>query len=69
MEKYSMEKLLSKTSNRYKAIRVLAKEARRVNALIRLSGEEIDEKPTSIALRRFINGKVKYEYEQPGEEQ
>ena len=50
--------------NRYEAIRVMAKEARRVNTLIRLSPEEVEDKPTTIAMNRVIDGKVKYEYEE-----
>lgn len=65
----SMEKILGQVSNRYEAIRIAAKEARRVNALIKLSGEEIEEKPTTIALRRMIEGKVKYAYAEPKEDQ
>lgn len=65
----SMEEILGKVANRYEAIRVMAKEARRVNTLIRLSGEEIEDKPTTIAMKRLVQGKVKYEYEDQGEEQ
>lgn len=43
----------------------MAKEARRINMLIHLSGEEIEEKPTSIAIRRLVEGKVKYTYDKP----
>jgi DNA-directed RNA polymerase subunit K/omega len=60
-----MEKILKVIENRYEAIRVMAKEARRVNTLIRLSPDEVEEKPTTIAMNRVIDGKVKYEYEEP----
>ena len=60
-----MEKILKVIGNRYEAIRVMAKEARRVNTLIRLSPDEVEEKPTTIAMNRVIDGKVKYEYEEP----
>ena len=69
MKTASMEKILETIDNRYEAIRVIAKEARRINTLIRLSGEEFDEKPTTIAINRTIDGKVKYKYEQDPEEQ
>ena len=59
-----MEKILKVIENRYEAIRVMAKEARRVNTLIRLSPEEVEDKPTTIAMNRVIDGKVKYEYEE-----
>jgi DNA-directed RNA polymerase omega subunit len=65
----AMEMILEKIANRYEAIRVMAREARRINTVIRLSGEEIEGKPTSFAMRRVIEGKVKYEYESQGEEQ
>jgi DNA-directed RNA polymerase omega subunit len=55
-----MENILNEISNRYEAVRVMAKEARRVNTIIRLSGEEIEDKPTSIAMRRLVEGKVKF---------
>ena len=65
-----MEKILDKIANRYEAIRVMAKEARRINTVIRLSGEEIEGKPTSIAMKRLAEGKVKFEYEkEEGEQQ
>ncbi len=60
-----MEKILKIIKNRYEAIRVMAKEARRVNTLIRVSPEEVEDKPTTIAMNRVIDGKVKYEYEEP----
>ena len=69
METRAMELILEKIDNRYEAIRVIAKEARRINTLIRLSGEEVEEKPTTIAVKRTIDGKVKYSYEEQQEEQ
>jgi DNA-directed RNA polymerase omega subunit len=69
METESMEKILEKIDNRYEAIRVIAKEARRINTLIRLSGEEVEEKPTTIAVSRTIEGKVKYTYAQQEEQE
>ena len=69
METKAMELILKRVDNRYEAIRVIAKEARRINALIRLSGEEIEEKPTTIAIKRMIEGKVKYKYEQQEEQE
>jgi DNA-directed RNA polymerase subunit K/omega len=69
METKAMELILEKIDNRYEAIRVIAKEARRINTLIRLSGEEVEEKPTTIAVKRTIDGKVKYSYEQQEEQE
>jgi DNA-directed RNA polymerase subunit K/omega len=61
----ALERITEVIQNRYEAVRVMAKEARRINTLIRLSGEEIEEKPTSIAMKRLIDGKVKYTYAEP----
>ena len=69
MERTSMEKILGQVSNRYEAIRIAAKEARRINSIIKFSGEEIEEKPTTIAIRRLVEGKVKYAYAKPEEDQ
>ncbi len=69
MKKRAMEDIILQIHNRYEAIRVLAREARRINTIIRMSGEEIEDKPTTIAINRLIEGKVKYNYEEPGKEQ
>ncbi len=69
METEAMEKILKTIDNRYEAIRVIAKEARRINTIIRLSGEEFDEKPTTIAINRMIDGKVKFKYEEQEEQE
>jgi len=65
MELSATERILEIVPNRYEAVRIMAKEARRINILIHLSGEEIEEKPTSIAIRRLVEGKVKYTYDKP----
>ena len=64
-----MEDMLKKVNNRYEGVMVVSEEATRINALIRMSGEEISEKPTTIALRRVAEGKVKYKYEEKREEE
>jgi DNA-directed RNA polymerase subunit K/omega len=61
----ALERIIEVIPNRYEAVRIMAKEARRINTLIRLSGEEIEEKPTSIAMKRLIDRKVKYAYAEP----
>jgi DNA-directed RNA polymerase omega subunit len=65
MDLATLERILDVIPNRYEAVRIMAKEARRINTLIRLSGEEIEEKPTTIAMKRLIDGKVKYAYAEP----
>ncbi|HSG29843.1 MAG TPA: DNA-directed RNA polymerase subunit omega, partial [Candidatus Krumholzibacterium sp.] len=65
MKTKAMEEILQRIDNRYEAIRVLAREARRINNIIRMAPEEIEEKPTTIAVNRLTEGKVKYYYEEP----
>ena len=65
MQITALDSIIEVIPNRYEAVRIMAKEARRINTLIRLSGEEIEEKPTSIAMKRLIDGKVKYTYAEP----
>jgi DNA-directed RNA polymerase subunit K/omega len=67
-----IEKITKKIHNRYEAVRVMAKEARRLNSLIiRGAQADPDFKPTSAAVQRVIDDKVKFEYvehdEQSGE--
>lgn len=62
-----IEKLTSVITNKYEAVRVIAKEARRINALLIRSGGEVDEKPTIIALQRVLDKKVKFDYADPEE--
>ena len=62
-----IEKLTNVITNKYEAVRVIAKEARRINSLLIRSGGEIDEKPTVIALQRVLDEKVKFEYADPEE--
>jgi DNA-directed RNA polymerase omega subunit len=58
-----IEKLTDVISNKYEAVRVIAKEARRINSLlIRGAQSEVDEKPTMMALRRVLESKVKFDY-------
>ena len=58
-----IEKITDKIPNRYEAVRVMAKEARRLNSLI-IRGAEADPdfKPTTAAMERLIADRVKYEY-------
>ena len=68
MDVKAMEKILERIPNIYEAVRVMAKDAKRINLIIKLSGEEIEDKPTTIAMKRLIEGKVKYRYVNPQEE-
>jgi len=58
-----IEKLTEIIQNKYEAVRVMAKEARRINSLlIRGAQGEVDEKPTMMALNRVLDQKVKFDY-------
>lgn len=58
-----IEKLTAIIANKYEAVRVMAKEARRINSLlIRGAQSEVEEKPTMMALKRVLDGKVRYDY-------
>ena len=61
-----IEDLIAVIPNKYEAVRVIAKEARRINALlIRGATGELEEKPTMMALKRVLENKVKYEFVEP----
>jgi len=68
MDIKATERILERIPNIYEAVRVMAKDAKRINLIIKLSGEEIEDKPTTIAMKRLIEGKVKYKYVNPQEE-
>jgi DNA-directed RNA polymerase subunit K/omega len=57
-----IEKIISVIDNKYEAIRVIAKEARRINSVLMRSEGEVDEKPTMMALQRVLDHKIKFEY-------
>lgn len=58
-----IEKIAGRAENRYEAVRVMAREARRLNSLVIRGAEpEPDFKPTSTAVKRMINGKIRWQY-------
>lgn len=58
-----IEKIMGTAVNRYEAVRVMAREARRLNSLVIRGAEpEPDFKPTSTAVKRMINGKIHWHY-------
>lgn len=57
-----IEKITAVIENKYEAVRVIAREARRINALLIRGEGEIEEKPTMMALQRVLDNKVKYSY-------
>jgi len=50
--------------NKYEIAIIAAKEARRINEILRQTGEEQKEKVTLTAIERVAKGKVKFAYEE-----
>jgi len=64
-----IEKITKRIDNRYEAVRIMAKEARRLNSLIiRGAQADPDFKPTSAAVKRVIEDRVKWEYVEHSDE-
>jgi len=59
-----LDKISSVVDNKYKAIVVVAKEARRLNKLLREKGETLSEKPTIAAIRKLLRGELQYKEEE-----
>ena len=58
-----IEKITRNIPNRYEAVRVMAKEARRINSLIIRGAEaDADFKPTSAAVERLVDNRIEYAY-------
>lgn len=58
-----LDQLTKVVPNKYEAIRVVAKEARRINSVLIRGGQgDVDEKPTVMALYRMMDAKIKYEF-------
>ncbi|MFQ5511531.1 MAG: DNA-directed RNA polymerase subunit omega [Candidatus Krumholzibacteriia bacterium] len=62
-----IEKMTAVVPNKYEAIRVIAKEARRINSLLIHGGAEVEEKPTMMAMKRLLEKKIKFDYIEPEE--
>ena len=60
-----IEKITAVVPNKYEAIRVVAKEARRINTLLIHGAGEVEEKPTMMAIRRLLDNKIKFDYVEP----
>lgn len=58
-----IQKITDRIENRYEAVRVMAKEARRLNALV-IRGAEVDSdfKPTTEGMNRLIEGRIEYRF-------
>jgi DNA-directed RNA polymerase subunit K/omega len=63
-----IDKLTNIMPNRYEAVRIMAKEARRINSVIlRSEHGDVDAKPTSMAMQRMLDKKIKFEYAEDGQ--
>lgn len=60
----SQERMCEKISNTYESVMVAAREARRINAHLKMVGTEDErgEKVTSLALDRLMNDEINYNY-------
>jgi DNA-directed RNA polymerase subunit K/omega len=57
-----VDNLLKAVKNRYEAVIIASREARRLNSLQRLSGADQKTKVTTTALDRLVKGNIKWEY-------
>ncbi len=58
-----IDRLTGVIPNKYEAVRVVAKEARRINALLVHGAQgEVEQKPTMMALSRVLDNRIKYKY-------
>lgn len=59
-----LEKICSVVDNKYKAIVIVAKEARRLNKLLKEKPDAVKEKPTILAIKKLLRGEIKYRDEE-----
>lgn len=58
-----IDRLTRVIPNKYEAVRVIAKEARRINALLVHGAQgDTEQKPTMMALSRLLEDKIKYKF-------
>lgn len=57
-----IDRLTEVIPNKYEAVRVVAKEARRINALLVHGAQETEQKPTMMALTRLLENRIKFKY-------
>ena len=55
-----LHKIVSVVDNKYKAIVLVAKEARRLNVLLKDKADALSEKPTVVAIRKLLKGEIQY---------
>ncbi|MBI4720489.1 MAG: DNA-directed RNA polymerase subunit omega [Chitinivibrionia bacterium] len=64
-----IDKLTGIMPNKYEAVRIMAKEARRINSImLRSEHADADAKPTNMAIQRMLDNKIKYEYVDEGQQ-
>ncbi|MEW6685919.1 MAG: DNA-directed RNA polymerase subunit omega [Candidatus Edwardsbacteria bacterium] len=68
MDFIPIEDLDTFAENKYEAIIIAAKEARRLNILKKEGKIEGNLKPTILALKKLKEGKLKYKYEKSNED-
>ena len=54
----AMKDLLKKVPSRYQLVNVVAHRARQIASEAEMSGEPLDDKPVSIAIREVVEGKL-----------
>lgn len=54
----AMKDLLKKVPSRYELVNVVAHRARQISSEAEMSGEVLDDKPVSIAIREVAAGKL-----------
>jgi DNA-directed RNA polymerase subunit K/omega len=59
-----LHKIVSVVDNKYKAIVLVAKEARRLNVLLRENADALSEKPTVVAIKKLLKGEIQYKEEE-----
>ncbi len=60
MERFTVDDLWKVMPNKYKAIVIASKEARRIAREARERGEKLPIKPTILALEKLIRGEIKW---------
>lgn len=63
MERVSVEDILKVVDNKYKAIIIAAREARRLSKLEKETEDKSEHKPPIVALENLVKGKVKVKKE------
>jgi len=58
MFEFSLDELENRNINRYKAVVMASQEARFLNDQARLGLIDLDEKPTTAALKRLFDGQI-----------